>query len=50
MVPLEKKKGGATGGLATPPKGGHVFLDVTSGRKQDTGKTGFVIRKLCCIF
>jgi hypothetical protein len=40
------KKGGATGGLAAPPKGGHV-MDVTSGRKQDTGKkTGSVIRNL----
>jgi hypothetical protein len=38
----EKKKGGAAGGLAAPPKGGHVFMDVTSGRKQETGKTGSV--------
>jgi hypothetical protein len=33
------KKGGAAGGLAAPPKGGHVNKDVTSGRKQDTGKS-----------
>jgi hypothetical protein len=41
---LEKKKeGGATGGMIAPPKGGHAFMDVTSGRKQETGKTGSVI-------
>jgi hypothetical protein len=30
--------------MGAPPKGGHVFMDVTSGRKQETGKTGSVIR------
>jgi hypothetical protein len=44
---FEEKKGGAAGGLAAPPKVGHVLKDVTSGRKQDTGKTGSVIRKVC---
>jgi len=45
-MPEERKKGGAAGGLAAPPKGGHVFMNVTSGRKQDTGKTGSVIRNV----
>jgi glycerate kinase len=41
-----EKKSGAAGGLAAPLKVGHVFMDMTSGRKQETGKTGSVIRKI----
>jgi hypothetical protein len=35
--------------LAAPLKVGHVFMDMTSGRKQETGKTGSVVRKICDI-
>jgi len=38
--PRREKKGGVAGGLATPPKVSHATTGVTSGRKQETGKTG----------
>jgi hypothetical protein len=41
-MPPDKKKGGVAGGLATPPKVSHATMGVTSGRKQDTGKTGSI--------
>jgi hypothetical protein len=34
------------GEWAAPLQGGHAVRDVTSGRKQDTGRTGSVIRTL----
>jgi hypothetical protein len=40
------EKCGAAGGRAAPLQGGHAANGVTSGRKQDTGRTGSVIRNL----